>query len=1219
MATESKAEDTVIYTLIDIYQQLFDGETDHMKEIEEKKDELLNMLKGIENKKLKSSIVGIINDNITKLESVDNQLYDNLKQLIDTINSMLESKSETDKQTLSESDINETTVGILYNLGKETAKLQINVLLGTVHNAVSKLEGIQDAVPQANKLIKKLIDTLVSYGVKIETVNKILDGDRDVSGSLSLPFDVPRDSDETPQGRSGDAQRRGDSRGSDGESQDKRGEASVSIGRETETSLRPKIAVNAQQFSNNVNRNQEAFLKSLQEGVRQLVEDGRAKYTALNPTGLQGGGGITINDVVPNLRKLYMIFNNDFLLKIGAFMSDKKYFDEFIKEIQQSVEKKKEDLRNKMMEIYFFDISNKPEIKKILGDTLNKKITRDTYYYKQLKEDTEKETETETEMILSMVLIDEINTFIKTRNNINLFFINAVTTSEFLEIILNLYGKIILLNIHYKNLITQKDFVNSQYNKFLAEKKSVFSFVKIRYDREEWNPRYKIIETRTDKFLELDYINMDGKVESGTTHDVLKRENSDKVEKYIFGKMDGIYDYNMSNKAIADSMNKIIIKKIIDDKKDFCVIGYGQSGAGKTSTLINLKKTGGTEEKGVLMELVSQEQIINNFNKINVKYFEILRIPREPTTPRETYIPHRSKDDFDIKSNNGNTDNYQIKEKNKEFTWNNTNWVSDSETLPQYVKKLLDDDRKMDPTPNNIVSSRSHVVVSLEMSYEQTGRVSGREVREPRKLIICDLAGVENEFDCASLNEILNFAKAYNTTTLPIRNKEKYNLTGIRTEKTLEDVKDELKNNYIAITTFIDAVIGIIKEKNIERNEIIDKYIKRNNPSETISSYINTIVNNYFNIKKTKNVITEFYSSKTNIDHKSSQSMQDIKPVTKEEALRYRITTVVVEKVRSSESNKANFGKIFTSYGNIKNIYDLNVLNRNNSDIINGITGIINYFNTNYLKYEVIIELEEACKIRKQEGYMINRTLEDLRNDVMTLIRSTIKQGDHLPIFFDNNISEICRNQELELGKNHYQYFYENQRDTNFGGYIFRKIFQEKLEIEADKLNFAVLTVINLNASANNPPKIPYINLNGLYNEMKKKTTTKDYIQKLLTKINGYTFYKNDTKMKEFIRTWESGKVEDKAEELFRLVSSNNASSLIGTLESTDMIQNFVFNEVACHVPTEYEDNHDEKFRSAELGSVILSEEETQGGGYYEKYLKYKNKYLMLKNLELIS
>ena len=73
------------------------------------------------------------------------------------------------------------------------------------------------------------------------------------------------------------------------------------------------------------------------------------------------------------------------------------------------------------------------------------------------------------------------------------------------------------------------------------------------------------------------------------------------------------------------------------------------------------------------------------------------------------------------------------------------------ESVGEYIAKAFDM-REVEPTPNNPNSSRSHVVITLFLKLKN-GSV--------RRLIVCDLAGVENVFACESNTEIIKFSEQY--------------------------------------------------------------------------------------------------------------------------------------------------------------------------------------------------------------------------------------------------------------------------------------------------------------------------------------------------------------------------------------------------------------------------------------------------------------------------
>ena len=81
--------------------------------------------------------------------------------------------------------------------------------------------------------------------------------------------------------------------------------------------------------------------------------------------------------------------------------------------------------------------------------------------------------------------------------------------------------------------------------------------------------------------------------------------------KYKFFGFDAIFDYEKDNQAVAKDILTNLIDSALEEKKPIpalCFIGYGQSGSGKTSTLVKLdlgEGKPGTQD-GVLLELVKE-------------------------------------------------------------------------------------------------------------------------------------------------------------------------------------------------------------------------------------------------------------------------------------------------------------------------------------------------------------------------------------------------------------------------------------------------------------------------------------------------------------------------------------------------------------------------------------------------------------------------------------
>ena len=93
------------------------------------------------------------------------------------------------------------------------------------------------------------------------------------------------------------------------------------------------------------------------------------------------------------------------------------------------------------------------------------------------------------------------------------------------------------------------------------------------------------------------------------------------------------------------------------------------------------------------------------------------------------------------------------------------NWINrnrsvieddDNHTLPGYIIQKIDSERPIFPTPNNIKSSRSHMIIKIEATLKQTTSTYKNFV-----LFVCDLAGFENQFKCGNGIEIERFFNQY--------------------------------------------------------------------------------------------------------------------------------------------------------------------------------------------------------------------------------------------------------------------------------------------------------------------------------------------------------------------------------------------------------------------------------------------------------------------------
>jgi hypothetical protein len=292
----------------------------------------------------------------------------------------------------------------------------------------------------------------------------------------------------------------------------------------------------------------------------------------------------------------------------------------------------------------------------------------------------------------------------------------------------------------------------------------------------------------------------------------IDKKYEDVFEEYYFGPFDNYIDKDergndISNKDAAEAVQKQIFDKLITQEEDFCMIGYGQSGSGKTSSLIFLK-TASSDTDGILIELCKIKKFTDTFARIVLDMKNI-------------YIWHllsKLNKSADIKEDNYKT--YPIilnDDKNPGFIYvsESNKWLYEknhSKTLAQFINDAFEK-REVEPTPNNANSSRSHVVVCLNLYYKPDLN------KIPRKLVICDLAGVENRFDCESLKEILNFNSKYNES-----NKYNFNTT-VKNYTGTDKIKfDRYACGEVSGDTIENNGMDAKKDSDVKNNSIVQDY-----------------------------------------------------------------------------------------------------------------------------------------------------------------------------------------------------------------------------------------------------------------------------------------------------------------------------------------------------------------------------------------------------------
>jgi hypothetical protein len=245
---------------------------------------------------------------------------------------------------------------------------------------------------------------------------------------------------------------------------------------------------------------------------------------------------------------------------------------------------------------------------------------------------------------------------------------------------------------------------------------------------------------------------------------------------YLFGNFEKIFTPNHNNEAVAGEMGAIVDQICVKGKPVF-LLGYGASGSGKTSSLVYFNGGDEGNKTGVIEHLCKKicdtklSTVNNKGNKpvnkpVNLMYVRV----REYYTiydndGKSTQKEHQKNYSFDFRRNGsvksdfniGHNDNgddpdvnhaYHVNMNRKpESLENNDDTTPKPKKLVDILQEAVDIDRFVKATPNNPQSSRSHVLIFI--TFKNGGTL--------RHLVVGDLAGKENVFQCGDTETIVKF------------------------------------------------------------------------------------------------------------------------------------------------------------------------------------------------------------------------------------------------------------------------------------------------------------------------------------------------------------------------------------------------------------------------------------------------------------------------------
>jgi hypothetical protein len=891
---------------------------------------------------------------------------------------------------------------------------------------------------------------------------------------------------------------------------------------------------------------------------------------------------------------------------------------------------------------------------------------------------------------------------------------------------------IAISNVSDNDKVT-KEGLRSSHN---GNNNTIFTYIKIRSDQTKINPRFKVSTDKKSQIMYLGYDETPNSMYDNKNLDLPKGQFKlkDKFEyifkkdepyrhNYLFGPFTHIFKPSQGNSEIANDLSiKPLLDKLID-KKSVCIIGYGASGSGKTSSLVysDFEKT---EDKrnGVLIHFCNKLGMNNNYDNIELSMIELegnieegneflatekykvlpitdpsilqqikdskikkekdiqlkkekeesqkigesqqnkqqnkiqfggrgmgldgkpinnnnkkkkktSKVTKEEKEEEERYGIYTEKDVERQKYYTPHTFNYLSQQQKWMYDDKNNDPSSSNDSLPefnseetdlgQYIVTIMNNQRSINATTNNPVSSRSHMIIFIRLRKTIEDRPDEYESDQPY-LIVCDFAGVENKFQCNDTSVI----KAFRT----IKNKNDSDMKNIYDEyinKRLEplisksekkpDKKPELNSS--VNKSFIDNII--LKQKDLE---ILQFYLKemKNIIKDKVDDNLSFKPNLYLKDKKTiakiKNTLEEEWDTKND----SSSSLSD---ASKFGQLFFTIwSDNGGNKLKSSEIN-GNFNYL---------LYDENKKNKTNKDTATrNINAILNYIKWNIGQSGAESEVEKAigqlegaknsiaieiCNDRMKEGQFINTSLENLRTFISYFIKNvqSLENGEIRatnPKFIDQCLPIQCNpNYEDCFGNSGIS---ETSQDsaTNKSSVIATTIRQQLCNnnnnnnnnsnncTDFSSMTFCIFNVINLSQEANNPPPSPYIDISDLVNEktrlesigkmvsikslgINNNTDNVMVYRKYLTDLLQNPLIGNSTtvdsrvgvlnrsqhiEVKSMIDVLLNQKENDynisivNVSSLINYINNINSISTIGTMEFTDMISKFGLNRTVCN------------------------------------------------------
>jgi hypothetical protein len=286
---------------------------------------------------------------------------------------------------------------------------------------------------------------------------------------------------------------------------------------------------------------------------------------------------------------------------------------------------------------------------------------------------------------------------------------------------------------------------------------------------------------------------------------------------YLYGPFTRVFPSYESNIKVASQCAEVL--KSLKEGRSVFMFGYGASGAGKTSTLVYFNQGKTDEDKhGILIHILNRlaaESVKQRGGEPESQTNTPRTSKQEITLSVKELLASDTRDSINDYAFAFNKSTFTLKTKQ---TYKNEHNKSaeqqefkEGTPIAEIIKHCIEDDRAVQATTNNPVSSRSHVMVFVRLDF----------MEQQPFLIIGDFAGVENAFDCGS-NDVIEKMSRINKAN----NKELfYTLKKLDEDKCLvgkDKEKSDRTCNVDMIQDLTDKELKFIQKYEYRINNIFD-------------------------------------------------------------------------------------------------------------------------------------------------------------------------------------------------------------------------------------------------------------------------------------------------------------------------------------------------------------------------------------------------------------